>query len=471
MHATPPQPRRLTPMFLGVVVLTALALLIVVVSGAGGATSTGFNAPVKVTPDLGFGYEPSLVVDPYGNIFATAHKENWQLVLGPDLNSPTYTRSMSWAWTSVDGGKTFVDIPGLTSLSLEQHQFGDEGDMAFDDAQHLYFVDTNVVDDTITRWSVTGPGLANMKLDHTRPLIPSAELVDDRPWVTAHLDGHVFYLGNEGDKVTYPLGQGTGSGFGPGRYTVYRSTDGALTFDTLGYTLKDSGWCRPAAAPRSQYVYVLCNNDGGANGVYTANNPKGSLYAYVSSNDGQSFERYVVGSYNAYDATWSWPTVVVAPDSSIWTLYVDSRQVTDCGSDLFGFTTCDPVTNRLMLYHSTDHGQTWTGKDITPGRGRYQYAWLSISPDGSNLGVGVYYRPNLSSDWRVYGAIFKPWQKPALISLDQDHPVAPSTASEPPGDYMGSYFNPDGTLGVIWTRRVLTVGTTLQRDIYYARSK
>jgi hypothetical protein len=440
------------------------------VTASSQAGSTTFGAPVKVTPDLGYGYEPSLVVDAYGNIFATAHKENWQLVLGPDANSPTYTRSMSWAWTSVDGGKTFVDIPGLTSLSLEQHEFGDEGDMAFDDAHHLYFVDTNVADDTITRWSVTGPGLGNMKLDYTRPLIPSAELVDDRPWVTAHLDGHVFYLGNEGDKVTYPLGQGSGSGFGPGRYTVYRSADGGQTFDSLGYTLKDSGWCRPAAASNSQYVYVLCNNDGGANGVYTANNPKGTVYAYVSSNDGTSFERYVVGSYNAYDATWSWPTVVVAPDGSIWALYVDAKQVTDCGADIFGFTTCDPVTNKLMLYHSTDHGQTWTGKDITPGRGRYQYAWLSISPDGSNLGVGVYYRPNLTSDWRVYGAIFKPWQKPGLVSLDQDHPVAPSTASEPPGDYMGSYFNPDGTLDVIWTRRVLTVGTTLKRDIYFARS-
>jgi hypothetical protein len=92
-----------------------------------------------------------------------------------------------------------------------------------------------------------------------------------------------------------------------------------------------------------------------------------------------------------------------------------------------------------------------------------------MSPDGSNLGVGVYYRPNDTADWRVYGAIFKPGQKPGLVSLDDANPVAPAS-SEPPGDYMGSYFNPDGTLGVIWTRRVLSVGTTLERDIYYARS-
>src|SRR5436305_318718 len=171
---------------------TFAAVAVIGVSVAHGGPGTAFNAPVKVTPDLGFGYEPATVADGYGNM---------------------------------------------------------------------------------------------------------------------------FYLGNEGDKVTYPLGQGTGSGFGPGRYTVYRSTDGGQTFDPLGYTLKDSGWCRPAAdhAPASPYVYVVCGNDGGSNDVFTPNNPKGTLYAYVSSNDGVSFERYVIGSYNSTDSSVSWPTVSVAP--------------------------------------------------------------------------------------------------------------------------------------------------------------
>jgi len=453
-------------------VLVGLIALVIVTLLAPRSFAQGnvtFGPPVKVTPPDGFGYEPSFVVDRFGNIFATAHKENWQLLLAPDANSPTFTRSMSWAWLSVDGGNTWGDIPGLTPLSIEQHQFGDEGDMAFDDANHLYFVDTNVADDTIARWTVTG--LGQVSIDFTRPLIPTLQLIDDRPWVTAHGNGHVFYLGNEGDKVTYPLGQGQGNGFGPGRYTVYASLDGGATFNSFGYTLKDSGWCRPASdhRPGVHLVYVLCGNDGGSDDVFTPINPKGTLYAYVSSDDARTFSRFVVGSYQALDSTFGWPSVIVDPAGTVSAIYVDAHQM-ECFTDITGNTSCDPDSNRIMLYQSTDQGRTWKGKDITPRPGRYRYAWLAVSPGGSKLGVGTYYKPSDdTTPWRVYGAIFNPWQKPQLVSLDEDHPVG-SPTSEPPGDYMGSYFLPDGTLGVIWTRRVLSAVVAIERDIYFARS-
>src|SRR5712691_3912463 len=97
-----------------VAAFASLALAVFARTGvASGGAGVAFGTPVKVTPDLGYGYEPAVVVDNFGNIFATAHKENWQLVLGPDPNSPTYTRSMSWDWVSVDGGLSFTDIPGL----------------------------------------------------------------------------------------------------------------------------------------------------------------------------------------------------------------------------------------------------------------------------------------------------------------------------------------------------------------------
>ena len=424
-----------------------------------------FGPPVKVTPFGGFGYEPSFVADHFGNIFATAHKENWQLVLAPDTNSPTYTRSMSWDWISTNGGQTWLDIQGLTPLSIEQHEFGDEGDMALDDANHLYFVDTNVADDTFTRWKVNG--LGNVTLETTRPFVPAAQFVDDRPWVTAHGDGHVFYFGNEGDKVTYPLGT-QGTGCGPGRYTAYPSTDGGNTFNPLGCTLPDSGWCRPATDHRAgmHTVYAVCGNDGGSDDIFSATNPKGTLYSYVSNDDAQSWQRFVVGSYQALDNTTSWPSVVTAPDGTVWAIFVDAAQ--EC------LDFCDPLANRLRLYQSLDGGHTWKSKDITPMNGRYRYAWLAISPSGAKLGIGVYYRHDETQPWKVYGAIFNPWQKPQLVSLDDSHPVA-TADSEPPGDYMGSYFLPDGTLGVIWTRRELVANAivtsaSVERSIFFARS-
>ena len=454
---------------------TLLAAAIVAALGVSVATQSAppgpsFDPAQKVTPFEGFGYEPAVVVDRFGNIMVTAHKENWQLAAAPDVNSPTYTRSMSWAWLSTDDGATFGDMPGWTSLSAEQHDFGDEGDLALDDAGHVYFVDTNVLDATFTRWKSTGRGA--LALESHRPLIPALQAVDDRPWVTAHGDGKVFYFGNEGDKVTYPNPGGCvgkGGGCGAGRYTVYASSDAGETFDSIGTTLLDSGWCRPAAdhAPGSTFVYLFCGNDGGSDGVVGDVAPVGTLWSFVSADDGKTWERYQAGDYQALDSTASWPTVVVSPDGSVWALYVDATALD--GNN-------DPVGNRLRLFHSLDHGRTWKEQDITPRKGRYEYGWLAVSRDGKKLGLGVYYKPDAASAWRAYGATWKPGQIPSLVSLDETNPVTAAGVADAPGDLMSSDFGPSGNLSVVWTRYVFRAdaGVTsagLARDIYHARSR
>jgi hypothetical protein len=399
-----------------------------------------WGSPVKVTPQNGYGYEPTLVVDKYGNAFASAHKENWQLVLAPDPNSPTATRSMSWMWLSIDQGQHWTDPPGLTPLSLEQHEVGAEGDLAMDDAGHVYFADTYAADITLTRWTTNG--LGRVIFDFTLPIIPTPE-ADDRPWITAHGNGHVFYFSNTGNKA-----------YNGGRYTSHASYDGGLTWDVVGVGLPDSGWCRPAADHRagSKLVYAFCTNDGG------------KLYSYVSTDDGRNYTRYDVGTYNDSDDTQSYPLLQVGPDGTVWALYVDSNNVGDGGI---------PITNQLYLFKSTTNGRTWTKQEITPVVGRYQYAWLAISADGKKLGLGIYYRPNDTFPWSVAGTTWSAGGKidrKHFVSLDPDHPVAPVEAAEPPGDYLGSYFFPDGKLGVVWTRRVLwTDVATLERDIYFAK--
>ena len=83
----------------------------------------------------------------------------------------------------------------------------------------------------------------------------------------------------------------------------------------------------------------------------------------------------------------------------------------------------------------------------------------------------MYYRPDNASDWYVYGAVFAAGAKPSLVRLD---PVATQDkhCAEANGDLMGSAFNPDGTLDVVWTRNTdpTTCGTVTVRDIYFARS-
>lgn len=427
------------------VALTALAMPST--AGNGRSPAAPFGPPVKVTPANAGGYEPTVVTDRFGNLYATAHKENAQLALAPDSRSTTQSRSMSWAWLSSDNGKTWQNLPGLPG-NVEDKQIGVEGDMAVDDAGRTYFIDMYLGDNSITRYTATGRG--KVTLDFTKPVLGTGGL-DDRPWVVAHGDGKVFYLGNQGNR-TYEGQAGDGDAYGPGRYTVYPSYDAGQTFDARGFTLNDSGWCRPAAEHKkgSKRVVVVCGNDAG------------KLWAYMSNDDAKTFKRYPVGEYDDRDGTQSYPTVEFAPDGSIYALYVDGDEI----------KSGMPVTNKLRLLRSTDGAKTWTEQNITPKPGRYQHGWLSISPTG-RLGIGVYHRPDLKSPWHVYGATWTPGKVPTLTKLDKE-PVAPADYEEAPGDFLTSSFGPDGKLAVVWTRIVLVNPTkqgvqSLFRDIYSAR--
>jgi hypothetical protein len=436
----------------GAVALAALAALTMPSTAA--PSGARFGAPVKVTPDLGYGYEPTVVADKYGNLFATAHKENWQLAVGPDGRATAQTRSMSWAWWSHDNGKTWQNLPTGPGDAFS-HNFGDEGDMASDDAGYTYMVDTNVTDITFNAWKASGKG--EVSWSSSLPLAGFAEPVDDRPWVTAHGDGKVFYFGNEGNKSHPSAGKPPLSGDGSdangnGRYTVYRSLDHGATWDHLGFQLKDSGWCRPAAdhAKGSKYVYAVCGND------------TDTVWSYVSADDGKSWKRYQIDEYEPA-ATDSYPTVEVAKDGSIWALHVSKG---DNGE-------------LLKLYHSKNHGKTWTKQNITPKTGTYVYSWLGVSPDGKKLGMGTYFRASNSAPWKVYGAVWTPGAKPVLTSLDDKHPAAPATEDSPPGDFLTANFSLDGKLNVVWTRIVGQAPVNdptgaaphnIERDIYYARS-
>src|SRR4051794_559976 len=223
-------------------------------------TGPAFGTPVRLpTWESCGGYESGIAIDKFGNIFVTAHKQNHCDAVADDPGAPLGVRAQSWLWTSTNG-INWKNPPGLQNLAVDPSQLdvGDEGDIAVDDARqpHLYYVDTKVVDNSLTRWTIRGPGNEDMLQDMHRPAIPTVEPVDDRPWVVAHGSSTVLYAGNEGDKDTYNAGSVangcTGTAITPpapgqkqnpvgGRYTVFMSYNGGATFNSTGFTLPDSG--------------------------------------------------------------------------------------------------------------------------------------------------------------------------------------------------------------------------------------
>jgi hypothetical protein len=432
----------------------ATRLLIAAATGAGALASAAaphaatavaprFSKPQLLTTDANAGgYEPGVIVDRFGNIVVTAHKQNHTLVLSPDQRSTTGVRSMSWVWWSADGGKTFKDMPGLTVAQEQNAEFGDEGDLAWDSTGHIYFVDTNVSDISFSRWKATGRG--ELALEHTVPVAGMGNPVDDRPWVAAHGDGVVMYLGNEGDKQTSPAGSPPVNGSkdpanGGGRYTAYMSYDHGDTFDHLGYQLKDSGWCRPITdrRPGSKTFYVVCSNDAGKH------------YAFVTHDDGKHFTRYDMGSYK----TSSWINGAVGPDGTVYAMYHDSD---------------DDKLNHIKLYTSKNQGKTWKKTDIPTGApGKIEYSWMDVSAKGT-IGIAYYYTPEGKSDWNIWAGTAKPGKRFTFAKVAPGQKLTQS--GTPWGDFFQVAFGPDDKLNVVWTQNAAIAGQEgLNSDIYYAR--
>jgi hypothetical protein len=435
--------RRTTPFVAAAAAGLGVAAALAAPGPAATAAAPRFAKPVLLTVDANAGgYEPGVVVDKFGNVVVTAHKQNHTLVVSPDSRSATGTRSMSWVWWSRDGGKTFADMPGLTLAQEQNAQFGDEGDLATDATGHIYFVDTNVGDISFTRWRASGRD--ELVLETTRPANVMGEPVDDRPWITAHGDGVVMYLGNEGGDE-YPAGQPPLGGQpdaanGPGRYTIYMSYDHGDTFDHTGYTLRDSGWCRPLTDRRktTKSFYVVCSDDNGTH------------YAYVSTDDGHHFTRYTMGKY----ASSSWINGAVGPDGSLYAMYHEKH---DDGQ-------------HLMLYTSKNAGRTWSKRDVTVGRpGAIAYSWMDVSPKGL-LGIAYYFSKDGSHDWEVWAGTAKPGQKFAFGKVAPGQKLTADNSGAPWGDFFQIAFGPDEKLNVVWTQNAALAGVGgLNSEIYYAR--
>ncbi|HVE99478.1 MAG TPA: sialidase family protein [Mycobacteriales bacterium] len=401
----------------------------------GSAAGPAFTKPMRLTePNFG-GYEPSIKVDRHNNIVITAHKANHTILLGKDPHGPVPVRGASFLWHSADAGKTFGPLPGLTAARENSLWPAAEGDFALDGSDRLYFVDTYLGDNSLTRWTMGGPG--EVTADFSRPFQGTGS-VDDRPWLAAHGNGVVMYLGNAGTRV--------GSSPASGRYTVYMSYDGGLTFNPAGVNLPDSGWCHGAADPRpkSKRLYVMCTNDGD------------KLYAYVSDDDGRSFKRRTIGSYSRGPGTNTWPSVSVGRDGTVHALF---NLAPGDESELDG--------TRLVHFSSRDGGTKWRRTDITPRVGNHHYSWLDVASDGT-IGVAYYFRPEARTPWVLYGGTARPGKK--LVTAQIAEVAGPDSAA-PHGDFFQVAFGPDRKLNIAYTSTMNDDSDLPSPDIYYVRQR
>jgi hypothetical protein len=244
----------------------------------------------------------------------------------------------------------------------------------------MYFVDTWAADNNISRWSNHGA-----TMDFIRPVVATYE-ADDRPWITAHGDGYVYYMSNTGYKHD-------------GRLTIHRSTDGGMIFDPIGFTMPRSGWGTLDADPNSSYVYAFVN-DQFYNGQYpVSGTPATEERIWISPDRGTTWSSVkVAGLAGGDNATQvDYPQVAVSPvDGTVYTLWGDGQV--------------------MKLGRSTDHGSTWTIYDVTPYEdGKYDSGALTVGPR-NEIAIGFHHSNRIyAMFWRLESNCLQDPADPASI--------------------------------------------------------
>ncbi|MBT5736634.1 MAG: hypothetical protein HOI28_07345, partial [Euryarchaeota archaeon] len=221
----------------------------------------------------GIGYEPSLSIDSEGNLFVTAHKDlRWggegnpfAPVIGGNLDTwyacedgemTSWDYWASWFWISNDGGETwghgenFEPTPGnlvnsaVGSVSGSGSEcLGDEGDIAVDANDVVYYLDTTLEDNWWHKFTDGGNTYISPSVCERMQTMAA----DDRPWVSAQGDGIIHYLGNSGASPPECTAD-------VGRYWYYHSESGGAPFSQC-YAMP-GGWSTISSQNNGPYVFV-----------------------------------------------------------------------------------------------------------------------------------------------------------------------------------------------------------------------
>jgi hypothetical protein len=357
-----------------------------------GSGSNGTEiSPVYVTFDDPYefhkeGYEPSIACNSNGILYYTAHKNL------DDKSSWDYLAS--WFFVSKDDGKTWnsPDEP-FPRGAVWQTYVGDEGDIAIDGRDNVYFIDTYLFDNHLHIWSDPDQYEYSVRIQKTTGL-------DDRPWIAAQGDGICHYLGNNGVEV------------GGGRYWYYRSANGGRTW-TAGEPVPGNGWGLIDADRNGNHVYIISESDTGSNA---------DILVYVSDDMGVSWDwNNPVKIAHRDGPGRQYPVISTNGDDGIvWALWNDAEDGVEMG-------------NKIFVGRSTDYGQTWEYWNVTPFQGFMDYPTINSGPDGS-VAVAFYATQQLpvdeESEWYLYAAM--------QLNADQGDLNLNFSVADPTPCYIGS---------------------------------
>ncbi len=367
----------------------------------------------------GVGYEPSISIDSQGNMQVTAHKDlRWGGEGSPlppplgddpglwyacsDGDSTSWDYWASWFWISTNNGSnwthgaSFDPTPGnmLTAnyLAGGSECLGDEGDIAVDANDVIYYLDTTLEDNWWHRFTAGGESYEMGTCQRMNTMA-----ADDRPWVAAQGDGIIHYLGNSGAPPPECSGDS-------GRYWYYHSENGGNSFSQC-YSMP-GGWSTISAQKNGSYVFVAQEN---------ADSNSGTVQIRISDDYGRGT------GPGPSDGSWQEP-IDLGPRQGNCPEGYPVVNNNEGGTVAVVWADC-PNGNTgpwaLRVAISYDNGTNWSSWNATPfERGINMYPFVSISETNvvSIAFYGLDFSQNNSEDgytagkeWFLYaGALREP---------------------------------------------------------------
>ncbi|MBT3419976.1 MAG: hypothetical protein HN794_07810 [Euryarchaeota archaeon] len=426
----------------------------------------------------GIGYEPSLSIDSEGNLFVTAHKDlRWggegnpfAPVIGGNLDTwyacedgemTSWDYWASWFWISNDGGETwghgenFEPTPGnlvnsaVGSVSGSGSEcLGDEGDIAVDANDVVYYLDTTLEDNWWHKFTDGGNTYISPSVCERMQTMAA----DDRPWVSAQGDGIIHYLGNSGASPPECTAD-------VGRYWYYHSESGGAPFSQC-YAMP-GGWSTISSQNNGPYVFVAQED---------ADSDSGTVQVRVSPEYGRGT------GPGPSDGTWLEP-VTVGPRTGNCPEGYPVVNNNEGGMVVVTWADC-PNGNtgpwEMNVAVSYDNGTNWSNWNATPfDRGIAMYPFVSITEDNivSISFYGLDFDQNNSQDgyvegkkWYLYaGALRNPMENDTwdfkVVDPTPLHTVTSYEQSEGDThalhDFFETVMSPDGDwIGIAYQENV-----------------